>query len=107
LRRQLETQAIVVLHVFDPGTSCAYFKLKVTSSSSLDHALNQEAIMFQVLDHAAVVFSGELSQTTQYILDHYGKKLDEAIRSGIKITYADVIRNGDSQEARARWLPES
>ena len=63
--------------------------------------------MFQVLDHAAVVFSGELSQTTQYILDHYGKKLDEAILSGIKITYADVIRSGDSQEARARLLPES
>jgi hypothetical protein len=106
LRRQLEIQALVALHVFDPGTSCAYFKLKVTSSSSRDHALNQEAIMFQVLDHAAVVFSGELSQTTQYILDHYGKKLDEAIRSGIKIAYAEVIRNGDSQEAPPRTSPE-
>ena len=46
--------------------------------------------MFQVLDHAAVVYTGELSQTTQYIIEHYGKKLDEAIRSGIKIAYLDV-----------------
>lgn len=46
--------------------------------------------MFQVLDHAAVVYTGELSQTTQYIIEHYGKKLDEAIRSGIKIAYTDI-----------------
>lgn len=45
--------------------------------------------MFQVLDHAAVVYTGELSQTTQYIIEHYGKKLDEAIRSGIKIAYVE------------------
>ncbi len=45
--------------------------------------------MFQVLDHAAVVYTGELSQTTQYIIEHYGKKLDEAIRSGIKIAYTE------------------
>jgi hypothetical protein len=45
--------------------------------------------MFQVLDHAAVVYTGELSQTTQYILEHYGKKLDEAIRAGIKIAYTE------------------
>jgi hypothetical protein len=45
--------------------------------------------MFQVLDHAAVVYTGELSQTTQYIIEHYGKKLDEAIRSGIKIGYVE------------------
>ena len=47
--------------------------------------------MFQVLDHAAVVYTGELSQTTQYIIEHYGKKLDEAIRSGIKIAYTDPL----------------
>jgi hypothetical protein len=57
--------------------------------------------MFQVLDHAAVVYTGELSQTTQYIIDHYGKNIDEAIRSGIKITYADVIRNEGEQDVRA------
>lgn len=45
--------------------------------------------MFQVLDHAIVVYIGELSETTQYVIEHYGKKLDEAIRSGIRITYAD------------------
>ena len=45
--------------------------------------------MFQVLDHAAVVYTGELSQTTQYIIEHYGQKLDEAIRSGIKIAYIE------------------
>ena len=46
--------------------------------------------MFQVLDHAAVVYTGELSQTTRYIIEHYGKKLDEAIRSGIKIAYTEI-----------------
>ncbi len=50
--------------------------------------------MFQVLDHAAVVYTGELSQTTQYIIEHYGKKLDEAIRSGIKIGYAEQATAG-------------
>lgn len=48
--------------------------------------------MFQVLDHANVVYIGELSQTTQYVIEHYGKKLDEAIRSGIRIAYADPNR---------------
>jgi hypothetical protein len=46
--------------------------------------------MFQVLDHANVVYTGELSQTTQYVIEHYGMKLDEAIRSGIRIAYADA-----------------
>jgi hypothetical protein len=45
--------------------------------------------MFHVLDHADVVYTGELSQTTQYVMEHYGSSLDEAIRSGIRITYAD------------------
>jgi hypothetical protein len=48
--------------------------------------------MFQVLDHSAVVYIGELSQATQYVIEHYGKKLDEAIRSGIRIDYADPHR---------------
>lgn len=52
--------------------------------------------MFQVLDHAAVVYTGELSQTTQYIIEHYGKKLDEAIRSGIKIAYTDIPSAAES-----------
>lgn len=49
--------------------------------------------MFNVLDHARVVFTGELSQTTQYVIEHYGKKLDEAIRSGIRIVSADPHRS--------------
>lgn len=45
--------------------------------------------MFQVLDHADVVYTGELSQTTQYVIEHYETQLDETIRSGIKITYTE------------------
>lgn len=45
--------------------------------------------MFHVLDHADVVYTGELSQATRYVIEHYGVKLDEAIRSGIKIAYTD------------------
>jgi uncharacterized protein (DUF4415 family) len=47
-----------------------------------EHQQQQETIMFQVLDHADVVYTGELSQTTQYVIEHYGNKLDDAIRSG-------------------------
>jgi hypothetical protein len=46
--------------------------------------------MFQVLDHADVVYTGELSQTTQYVIEHYGNKLDDAIRFGIRIAWADA-----------------
>lgn len=49
--------------------------------------------MFHVLDHADVVYTGELSQTTQYVIEHYGQKLDDAIRSGIKIVCADPFRS--------------
>lgn len=49
--------------------------------------------MFHVFDHADVVYSGELSQATQYVIEHYGKKLDEAIRSGIKILYSDSLHS--------------
>lgn len=47
--------------------------------------------MFHVLDHAEVVYSGDLSQATQYVIDHSGKRLDEAIRSGIRILYSDAL----------------
>ena len=49
--------------------------------------------MFHVFDHAAVVYSGELSQATQYVIEHYGESLDEAIRSGIKIAYTDPLHS--------------
>jgi len=45
--------------------------------------------MFHVLDDAEVVYTGELSQTTQYVMDHHGDTLDGAIRSGIRISCAD------------------
>lgn len=47
--------------------------------------------MFHVLDHADLVYSGDLSQSTQYVIEHYDKNLDEAIRSGIKILYTDSL----------------
>lgn len=52
--------------------------------------------MFHVLeldhDHAKVVFSGQLSQATGYVMEHYGRQLDEAILSGIRILYTDALR---------------
>lgn len=45
--------------------------------------------MFHVIDHSDVVYSGDLSQSTQYMIDHYGNTLDDAIQSGIKIVYTD------------------
>ena len=56
--------------------------------------------MFDVLDHADVVYTGELSQATQYVMEHYGKKLDEAIRAGIKIAYTDPL-HGTSEAGPA------
>jgi hypothetical protein len=47
--------------------------------------------MFHVLDHTELVYSGDLSQATRYILEHSGKRLDEAIRSGIRILYSDAL----------------
>ncbi len=47
--------------------------------------------MFHVLEHADLVYSGDLSQATQYILEHSGKRLDEAIRSGLRILYSDAM----------------
>jgi hypothetical protein len=49
--------------------------------------------MFHVLDHTDLVYSGDLSQATQYILEHSGKRLDEAIRSGIRILYSDALHS--------------
>lgn len=46
--------------------------------------------MFHVLDHADVVYTGDLSQSTQYVIERYGKKLDEAVRAGISILYSDA-----------------
>lgn len=47
--------------------------------------------MFHVLDHSDLVYSGDLSQATQYVLEHSGKRLDEAIRSGVRILYSDAL----------------
>ena len=63
--------------------------------------------MFQVLDQGDVVFTGELSQTTQYVIEHYGNTLDGAIRSNVKISYVDP-RFGFSQgreTMRDFWAP--
>ena len=49
--------------------------------------------MFHVLDHTDLVYSGDLSQATQYVLEHSGKCLDEAIRSGIRILYSDALHS--------------
>jgi hypothetical protein len=49
--------------------------------------------MFHVLDHEDIVYSGELSQATQYVIEHSGRKLDEAIRSGIRILYTDALHS--------------
>jgi hypothetical protein len=49
--------------------------------------------MFHVLDQADVVYTGDLSQSTQYVIEHYGKKIDEAVRSGIKILYTDMLHS--------------
>lgn len=58
--------------------------------------------MFQVLDHADIVYTGELSQATQYVIEHYGTKLDEAIRSGIRIAYTDSA-HGMNQGAQTQF----
>jgi hypothetical protein len=66
--------------------------------------------MFHVLDHEVVVYSGELSQSTQYVIDHYGQRFDDAIRSGILILYSDpahclesVRQNISGSRARLAW----
>jgi len=49
--------------------------------------------MFHVLDHSELVYSGDLSQATQYVIEHSGKRLDQAIRSGIRILYSDALHS--------------
>ena len=68
--------------------------------------------MFHVLDHADVVYTGELSQTTRYVSEHYGNKLDGAIRPDIRIEYADprlqwseVAETSHGSTARDFWQP--
>ena len=58
--------------------------------------------MFHVLDHADVVYTGELSHATRYGIEHYGGKLDEAIRSGIKIASPDSLHRLN-QAAQTRF----
>jgi hypothetical protein len=55
----------------------------------------KEIVMFHVLDHADVAFSGNLSQATQYVIEHSGKTLDDAIMSGIRILYTDAFHGLD------------
>ncbi|MFA7279435.1 MAG: hypothetical protein WC100_05025 [Sterolibacterium sp.] len=49
--------------------------------------------MFHVLDHSEVVYIGDLSHSTQYVIEHYGEKIDAAIRSGIRILYTDSLHS--------------
>jgi hypothetical protein len=49
--------------------------------------------MFHVLDNSGVVYTGDLSESTQYVIEHYGQRLDEAVRSGIKILYTDMLHS--------------
>jgi hypothetical protein len=50
--------------------------------------------MFHVLDHTDVVYSGDyLSQSTQNVIENYNIGFDEAIRSGIKILYTDMLHS--------------
>ena len=60
--------------------------------------------MFHVLDHADVVYSGDLSQATQYVIEHSGKRLDEAIHSGIRILYSDALHS--LNQARGTVSPD-
>jgi hypothetical protein len=59
----------------------------------LEHQMKREAIMFHVLDHADVVYTGDFSQSTQYVIEHFGKKLDEVVRSGIRILHTDMLHS--------------
>jgi len=62
--------------------------------------------MFHVIDHAGVVYAGELSQVTQYVIEHYGIELDDAIRFGIRIGYTDEIRTGTPQSLLDPMVPD-
>jgi hypothetical protein len=47
--------------------------------------------MFHVLDDTHVVYTGDLSAATRYVIEHYGTCLDDAVRSGIRILYSDPL----------------
>jgi hypothetical protein len=49
--------------------------------------------MFHVLDQSGVVYTGNLSQSTQYVAENYGNRLDEVVRSGIRILYTDMLHS--------------
>ncbi len=49
--------------------------------------------MFHVLDHSDVVYTGNLSQSTQYVIEHYDKRLDDAVQAGIRILYTDMLHS--------------
>jgi hypothetical protein len=55
--------------------------------------------MFHVVDHEDVVCSGDLSQTTRYIIERYRMRLDIAIRSGLRILYTDSLHDLNELDA--------
>lgn len=68
--------------------------------------------MYHVLDHDDIVYSGEFSESTEYVLEHYGMRFDDAIRSGIMILYTDPMHSlNEARQAalgygsRAFWSP--
>ena len=68
--------------------------------------------MFHVPDHADVAYTGELSQTTQYVVDRDRNRLAGAIRSGIRIACSDphlqwkeIAAASSRGASRAFWQP--
>jgi hypothetical protein len=64
----------------------------------------KEVNMFHVLDHEVVVYTGSLSQATQYVLEHFGARLDEAIRAGVRILYTDALHSFN--QPRQELIPD-
>lgn len=61
--------------------------------------------MFHVLDHEAVVCSGNLSEATQYVLEYSGESLDEAVRNGMRILYTDALHSLRQAVCPDYWDP--
>lgn len=62
--------------------------------------------MFHVPDHADVVHTRKLSQTTRYVIEHYGNTLDGAIRSDIRIACAEPhLQWGEAAETSRGATP--
>ena len=68
--------------------------------------------MFHVPDHADVAYTGELSQTTQYVVDRDRNKLAGAIRSGIRIAcsephlqWKEIAAASNGGASRTFWQP--